>query len=553
MIICKSGLRVSDRAATDAGFGETAGVGYAEPAMKRMDIYTTGGTGSEVHGTGNTAKCGRRNLRPAVLIAMVIAAGFGAVTAQSSSAGWDRIDNREIPEWFADAKFGIFIHWGVYSVPAWTPSGTYSEWYQYWLQTESLFGNGRFTGREVADFHRQTFGEGASYFDLAPAFKAELYDPREWADLFRRAGVRYAVMTSKHHDGFAMWPSREASTNWGFPWNAAEIGPRRDLVGEYMEAMRAAGIKTGLYYSLYEWFHPWYKSDFPRFVEQHFLPQFKDLIQRYRPEIVWADGEWEHPSADWRSLEALNWLLDESAAPPGVLINDRWGKETRHRHGSFFTTEYETEGVAQSRPWEECRGMALSFGFNRDEDADDYVSPKVLLLMLVDIVSRGGNLLLDIGPSADGKIPVIMQERLLQMGKWLERNGEAIYGTRPWVRPVQWGGEGEPHQFVRTETLRYIPGNYILKQTVDAEPGHSFKEVFFTAKGDSVFAILPEWPGETVRIRDFDGTGELKVRLLGFEEDLYWRRDGADVLIRMPAFSPEIASPEDIYVLELTP
>lgn len=464
---------------------------------------------------------------------------------------WQKIDQRETPDWFRDAKFGIFIHWGVYSVPAWTPSGTYSEWYQYWLQTKRLSGNGDFSGSEVADFHRRVYGAETSYYDFAPRFQAELYNPREWAELFKKAGARYVVMTSKHHDGFTLWPNQEASNNWGFPWDSGAVGPKRDLVGDYMEAMREAGLKGGLYYSIYEWFHPWYKSDLPRFVEEHFHPQFKDLIRRYRPDIVWGDGEWEHSAETWRTPEILKWLFEESPVADTAIINDRWGKDSRHEHGDFFTTEYDTEGIERSRPWEECRGMALSFGYNRDEDIDDYNSPKVLILMLADIVSRGGNLLLDIGPSADGKIPVIMQQRLLQIGKWLERNGEAIYGTRRWTRPVQWGGEGPPQKFERTETLRYIPGDYILKQTVDADPGHSYKEVFFTSKEDAVYAILPQWPGASVRIKDLPESATGQVRLLGHSQSLSAERVGEDLVIDLPPFTPELQIPGDVYVLKI--
>src|SRR5690606_7944341 len=128
-----------------------------------------------------------------------------------------------------------------------------------------------------------------------------------------------------------------------------------------------------------------------------------------------------------------------------IVINDRWGKDTRKNHGGYFTTEYEMETPEFDRPWEECRGMGFSFGYNQNEDAADYNSPKALVLTLVNIVSTGGNLLLDIGPDARGNIPVIMQERLLQIGSWLKTNGQAIYGTRPWNNSFQWSLEGEKH------------------------------------------------------------------------------------------------------------
>ena len=144
---------------------------------------------------------------------------------------WESIDKRPVPAWFENAKFGIFIHWGLYSVPAWSPKGTYSEWYKYWLDKKTLMGNGNFTGTEIYDYHRKMYGEDFTYADFAPMFKALSYDPEEWADLFEHSGAKYVVLTTKHHDGFALWPSREASISYGRPWNSMEIGAHRDLVG----------------------------------------------------------------------------------------------------------------------------------------------------------------------------------------------------------------------------------------------------------------------------------------------------------------------------------
>src|SRR6266545_2028795 len=205
-----------------------------------------------------------------------------------------------------------------------------------------------------------------------------------------------------------------------------------------METSRRKGLHMCIYYSLYEWYNPLWLTDKKRYVAEHMFPQFKDAVTHLKPSIIFSDGEWEMTSAEWRSPELLAWLFNESKVKDDVVINDRWGKDTRHKHGGYWTTEY-TPGMSGSdHPWEESRGMGFSYGYNRAENLEHYRTGRELVLMLVDLVSRGGNLLLDIGPTADGRIPVIMEQRLAQIGEWLALNGEAIYGTRPWKNTRQW-------------------------------------------------------------------------------------------------------------------
>jgi len=468
-----------------------------------------------------------------------------AVSAQGYGPDWASLDRRPVAPWFEDAKFGIFIHWGPYAVPAWTPVGTYSEWYQYWLENRTLFGNGDFSGSEVYDYHVQTYGPHFDYYEFGNAFRADLFDPGKWADLFRDAGARYVVITSKHHDGYCLWPSEEANDR-GFPWNSMNTGPRRDLLGELTPAVQATGLKMGFYYSLYEWFHPWWQDDKKRFVAEHFHPQFKDLVERYRPDIVWGDGEWEMEADEWRTPELMAWLFNESSVKDRVVINDRWGKNTRGRHGGYYTTEYEAGEVDYDRPWEECRGMGFSFGYNRAEGASVYNDARTLVLMLADVVSKGGNLLLDIGPDGRGQIPPIMQDRLLRMGRWLDTYGEAIFGTRAWERPVQWsGGERDYEAFFKEQ--RYLSGEYILTQTLNPPAGYAAKEVFFTRKGKDLYAILPKWPGKELRLREVPAPKGASVTLLGAGRELAWRRQGKDLIIELPAYDPGWFSEEEAY------
>ena len=261
-----------------------------------------------------------------------------SIAQPTYEADWKSLDSRPIAGWFQDAKFGIFIHWGPYSVPAWSPKGTYSEWYQYWLENKTLFGNGEFTGTEVVDYHEMKYGKDFSYYQFGEKFTAELFNPDEWATLFADAGAKYVVLTSKHHDGFTLWPNAQANDR-GFAWNSLEVGAKKDLVGDLSTSVKNAGLKMGLYYSLYEWFHPWWLQDKDRFVDEHFLPQVKDLVQRYEPDILWGDGEWEMEAEKWKTPELIAWLYNKSKVKDKIIINDRWGKGARHKHGGYFTSE----------------------------------------------------------------------------------------------------------------------------------------------------------------------------------------------------------------------
>ena len=255
---------------------------------------------------------------------LLLAAGCSTptktVTAAAAAAPyepkWSSLDARPCPEWYLDAKFGIFIHWGVYSVPSWGVKGEYAEWYWYRMAD-------RKPDNPWWQFHKANYGESFQYQDFAPRFTCELFDARQWADIFARSGARYVVPTSKHHEGFCLWPSAEASRDWGRPWNSMEIGPRRDLMGELSEAVRARGLKFGFYYSLYEWFNPLWLSDRSRYVDTHLFPQFKDVVTRYKPAIIFGDGEWEMSSKDWRTEELIAWLYNESPSRDEVVIDDR--------------------------------------------------------------------------------------------------------------------------------------------------------------------------------------------------------------------------------------
>jgi alpha-L-fucosidase len=426
----------------------------------------------------------------------------------------------------------VFIHWGVYSVPAWGKVGEYAEW--YWNHIES----GKPEDAVWREFHEKNYGAGFKYQDFAPRFTAELFDAKQWADLFARAGIKYVVPTSKHHEGFALWPSAEASRTWGRPWNAMEIGPHRDLLGELAEATRAKGLKFGFYYSLYEWFNPLWKTDHARYVTEHMTPQFKDVVTRYKPSIIFSDGEWDMSSKEWRSEELLAWLFNESPAKDEVVINDRWGKDTRHKHGGYWTTEYAAGLQDDSHAWEESRGMAFSYGLNRAERVGDYKTSREFILVLVDLVSRGGNLLLDIGPAADGTIPPLMEQRLLDIGAWLKVNGEAIYGTRFAGRSCQWTSGERPKQEYGEYRVKYTLLDQVGQHPKD---GRAVKQVFFTKKRGALYAISAGWPGEELVLENVKSPDNPKVTMLGVTGYLRTHRKGNDLAIAVPDLDPESA------------
>jgi alpha-L-fucosidase len=456
--------------------------------------------------------------------------------AQNYQPNWQSLDQRPTPTWFTDAKFGIFIHWGVYAVPGWSSKGNYAEWYQQGLQTTD-------TARQK--FHKAKFGN-RTYYDLANDFKAELFNPDDWAKLFEQSGAKYIVLTSKHHDGFTLWPSKEADKTWGFKWNAVDAGPKRDLLGDLFKAIRKTTVRAGMYYSLYEWFNPLWKSDKDKFVKEHTWPQMKDLINTYQPDVFWTDGDWDVSAETWKSQEFLAWLYNESPIKEKIVVNDRWGSGIRFKHAGIYTPEYQPDLDFEDHYWEESRGMGYSYGYNREEDAWDYNSTQSLVLQLIDKVSRGGNFLLDIGPDEHGKIPPIMQERLLQMGEWLKINGEAIYGTTRWKESSQWS-DGNREYKDRS-------GDMLLKITIDPDPGYAVKEIFYTynAKTNSLYAIFPKYPdGKKLVLKNNTPASGTGISFFSTKEKLNWRQQGNDVVIDLPEYNPNKIKSPYAYVVKI--
>ncbi len=484
----------------------------------------------------------RVSLRGAAVSILLLMAGLvtgsGGLPAATYSADWASLDSRATPEWFLDAKLGIFIHWGVYSVPAYAYPDSYSEWYWHSLRAPLNGSNERQRRNSMAtrEFHKRVYGEEFRYQEFAPQFKAELFDPAEWAELFRKSGARYVVLTSKHHDGFALWPSEDANRTWGRPWNSVVTGPRRDLLGDLGGAVRAAGLKMGFYYSLYEWFHPLWLTDKDRYIREHMIPQFKDVVSNYQPSVIFSDGEWDLEHERWRSTELLSWLFNESPSRDEVVINDRWGKGIRHQHGGYYTTEYGAGMADDSHAWEENRGIGHSFGYNRNEPIGNYMTAKQLVWVLVDLVSRGGNLLLDVGPTADGRIPLLQQARLLELGAWLSMNGEAIHGTRPWKTSAQWTGGERPVQQYKQYRQQY---DILEMAGMEANAGMARKMVFFTRKGEDLYAITPGYPTGSLLLEGVSAPDSSRVTILGLPGELGWKQMPEGLQISVPSIAPD--------------
>lgn len=342
---------------------------------------------------------------------------------------WESLDTRPLPDWFDNAKVGVFIVGGVFSVPSWgdpATGGASGEWFQDYWQVDKK--------TSYVDYMSANYPPGFTYADFAPMLKYDLFNATSWAELFVKAGAKYTAFLTKHHDGFTMWPS-----NTSFNWNSNDVGPHRDVTGELNAAVKAVGMHSGLYHSLFEWVNPLFLADqAANFTTRTFVPktmgELKDLVLRYEPDLLWSDGDWSAGDQYWNSPEFLAWLVNDSPVKDTVCFNDRWGKGNTCKHGGYYTCQDRyNPGALQQKKWENAMTLdAHSWGYRRNAPASEYLSLEALLQQLVTTIAYGGNLLVNVGPALDGTIPVVMEERLLSMGAWLSVNGEGVYSTSPW-------------------------------------------------------------------------------------------------------------------------
>ncbi|XP_061480014.1 plasma alpha-L-fucosidase isoform X1 [Rhineura floridana] len=412
---------------------------------------------------------------------------FSHVPSQGSAARyeptWESLDSRPLPAWFDEVKFGIFIHWGVFSVPSFG-----SEWFWWYWQKEKR--------DPYVQFMKTNYPPGFSYEDFAPLFTAEFFDANRWADVLKASGAKYVVLTAKHHEGFTLWGSK-----YSWAWNAVDVGPKRDIVAELASSIRnRTGLHFGLYHSLFEWFNPLFLDDASSiFIKKQFpsaksLPELYEIVNKYHPEILWSDGDGKAPDTYWNSTGFLAWLYNHSPVRDIVVTNDRWGAGCVCKHGGYYTcADRYNPGHLLHHKWENCMTVdKQSWGYRRNAQLSDYLTIEELVKQLVETVSCGGNLLMNIGPTHDGRIPVIFEERLNQIGSWLAINGEAIFSTKPW-----------------------------RAQNDSATPGVWYT---FKPKDDILYAIFLNWPSSgTLVLGEPKGfTGKTEVNLIGYAEPLPW-------------------------------
>lgn len=359
------------------------------------------------------------------LLLLLLSCVFPSPTTAQYLPNWESLDSRPNPPWYSDAKIGIFIHWGVFSVPSY-----HSEWFWEDLSLQDP---------DVVAFVNATEAPGFTYPEYGNRFDATFFNATQWLDLFKNSGAKYVVPTTKHHEGFCNWPSATS-----FNWNSVDIGPHRDIIGEIANATKAAGLHFGLYHSLFEWFNPLYLQDKANnwttrtFAQDKTFPELYDLVLKYNPEVLFSDGEWEADNFYWNSTGFLAWLVNDSPVKDTVLYNDRWAAgadNTLCHHGSYYTcADRFLPSSLVGHLWENAFTIdTLSWGYRRNALLSDYMTTPQVISTVVQTVALGGNALINIGPAHDGSIDPIFADRLMGLGSWLSINGEAIYESVPWT------------------------------------------------------------------------------------------------------------------------
>jgi alpha-L-fucosidase len=464
---------------------------------------------------------------------------------RTASAGpfrpdWESLRNYEVPDWYKDAKFGIFIHWGVYSVPAFG-----SEWYPRQMYQE---GSEEYKHQLAAHGPLTQFG----YKDFIPRFTAEHFDPEKWAELFKESGAKYVVPVFEHHDGFAMYDSGLSD------WTAVKMGPHRDVYGELAKSLRARGLRLGAsshrvehdffldggrkldsdvndakYAAFYGPAHSWLEGkntlleDWTYLSDAYlddWLARDAEIVEKYNPDIIYFDWWIGQPNAR-RHLARFASFYYNRAASLGKIPVLNYKLNAMQEHSAVLDIERGQLSGIRSLYWQTDTSISnKSWGYI---EKDNFKSADTIIHQLIDIVSKNGNLLVNIGPRSDGTIPEQVQTTLREIGSWLKINGEAIYGTRPWKK----FGEGP---------TSIVEGAF---HDTDAKP-FTAQDYRFTTKGNLLYAIAMAWPeNREAVIHSVDqptlGTSAIEsVTLLGFDGTLTYEEKSDGVHIHLPAQAP---------------
>ena len=376
--------------------------------------------------------------------------------------------------WWDHRRFGLLVQASTASVPAWAPVGQYAEWYRAHLDGEvcdTLLHPSPMV--ETIAHHRDRWAHVEHYDDFLEFLTFDEFDPDEWAEVARSAGMSYTVMVAKHHDGLCWWdaPNTERTV--------VATGPRRNVLAEYAAACDRADLVFGTYYSLLDWSDPRYPSC--EYVEQVVHPHVLDLVDRYGSRMLWGDGHWGGGGSHWRSDELIDAARDRN---PSIVVNDRWWSDGP----GVRSFEYRLPPAIVDAPWEMRRGLGGSFGYNRAERAEHLMSPRAIVALLTEVLAKGGHLLLAVGPDATGRIPDLQASTLAQVGAWVRRHGELVNRSRPWH---EWG---DAH-------CRYLT----LDDTIHA----------IDVDGAGRFAALGRTAGNVRSVTRIDAAGDTEV---GFEQ-----------------------------------
>lgn len=473
----------------------------------------------------------------------------GATGAPKYEPNWQSLAQHEGPEWLKDAKFGIYAHWGVYSVPAFE-----TEWYGKLMYDPA-------NPRGVYEHHVKTYGGPAKfgYHKFIPEFRAEKFNPYEWSDIVSNSGVKYAGIAVVHHDGFGLWSSKIT------PWNVGQMGPKRDLYGDLVAAYRKKGLKilaTFHHLRTFNWYLPekaeyieqgrkegWdlFDSKYAQLYWNHFTSNYEafltewqarvhEVIDRYHPDVLWFDGgNFQDPKAAPTVTEALAYYYNCSAArsQPVEVLNKFAANRKFNFPREFGTLTFEggrDRPAEVDRPWTDDLSISQkAWGYRADIT---YRTPKEIINGLIDRVSRGGGLVVSLAPKADGTIPDEQKQILAATGAWLRVNGEAIYATRPWKIHAE-GDEGKLHS---------LRGGHLIWDFNKCDAS----DVRFTRKGNVLYAIAMGWPPDgKFLVKSLADRANLpagaiaSVKLLGHDGPVSLTRDASGLTLEARAADPK--------------